>query len=206
VTDFIEHQRAVRAARRGKLPADADDSPPASAESWVGRIQRLFREYAEMQETKLAQLTGMSLDELYQTGASERIRSELAGAAIVLRDQLVSDVRTVERLHLNDLKKAEQRIKRAEQQSRTLATKPARRKFSQQDIPCKYRGTTELTRDEKKTFLICLKSTVYPCNHPMFAGAPESPAKYCTVTVPTKNPDVAVCKNCELRPREEEPS
>ena len=223
----IHDQRVRRSLRRGKpIPQPpAETAPPEAGATLVQEVEAVLNECAEVHRREMERLKGVSVSEIMAAlGAVRRsYRQTLASA----RQQITDRIRAEEQRHAKKLlqavrrtyqetadriREAEQRhakefreavrqasVQRASPQSANR-TKPTP-KPPRQGYACVYRGDTPLTKKEKALFLDCRSCgpPVFRCGHPNFAGAPNSPAQYCTVYAPSKNRDVALCLRCELR-------
>jgi len=219
-------QRVRRALRRGKPipPPPAVTAPTESAPaSLVADVERVLGECAKFHREEMERLEGVSVSEIM--AALRKVRQSYGQTLASARRQIAQRIRAEEQRHAKELLKAVRRayketadrIREAEQRHAKELRKavrqargqrvsprsadPARPKPPRKDYPCVYRGDTPLTKKEKALFLDCRSCgpPVFRCGHPNFAGAPNSPAQYCTIYAPSKNQDVALCLRCELR-------
>lgn len=221
------HQRVRRALRRGKPipPPPVETAPVEAGPTLVQEVQAVLNECAELHRREMERLEGVSVSVIM--AALRKLRRSYGQTLASARQQITDRIRAEEQRHAKELLQAVRRayqetadqIRDAEQRHAKemreavrqgivpqIASLPANRpkptpKPPRQDYPCVYRGDTPLTREQKALFLDCrgCGPPVFPCGHADHATGPNSPAQYCTVRVPSRNKDVALCRQCKLR-------
>jgi len=194
---MTQEQRARRALRRGKpIPEAVAAGVRNNGQSLADRIEAVVTEHHEASRDLYRGLTDASIDQF--PGVLNEARHQHQSMFREMLQQVKAVVKDEEKQQRLAIAVASQPP--APQPAPTSqAAKPKKPKRPKPTYPCLHRGPS-LSKSDKVSLHICGRTDAYRCNHPEIAGSTWFPQYSCTISQPTSNDIMRVCRTCELRP------